>query len=565
MLAQFNTAGMPRIIACISKSLTVTEQRYPHTQKEALAIVWAVERFKYYLTSINFTIWTDSTANMFIFEGQYRSGKRSITRAESWALRLQSFNFQIRCVPGDKNIADIVSRLISKCQADEPFDEDEDKHMLYTLDAFNMNSSWSEIQRASEEDKELAEVRRSIQTGKWPRHLKRYECLEKQLRALDPLVFKDNLIVLPILLRKKAIETSHEGHVGCGATKRILREHFWWPNMSKEAQEFVSACATCLAISRRNPPVPLCSRLLPDGPWEILQVDFLSLQGCGSGHFLICVDTYSRYLHVVQLKSTDAKTTNTALCNIFKLWGLPGVIQSDNRPPFKSNEFIDFWEQKGVKIHKSIPLSAQSNGAVERQNQGIIKAISAAKVENRNWNEALQEYVHVHNTRKLHSRLNVTPFELLVGWRYRGTFPSLWDNKTDLDRVAVREDDAHAKLISKEYADRKRGARESTIKVGDTVLVALPQRTKTDRKFSKETFTVLTREGAKIIIRNENGNQFARNIQDIKLCPRNLNNHDDTIENNEQTVCESRDSSPTPSRPQRTRCKPAWWDDMEMY
>uniref|UniRef100_A0A182YMW3 RNA-directed DNA polymerase n=1 Tax=Anopheles stephensi TaxID=30069 RepID=A0A182YMW3_ANOST len=353
VLAQFNTAGVPRIIACISKSLTVTERRYPRNQKEALAIVWAVERFKYYLTSINFTIWTDSTANMFIFGGQFRSGKRSITRAESWALRLQPFNFQIRCVPGVRNIADVVSRLISKCQADEPFDKDEEEHM------------------ASEEDKELAEVRRSIETGKWPRHLSRYECLEKQLRTLDPLDFKDNLIVLPILLRKKAIETSHEGHVGCGATKRILREHFWWPNMSKEAQEFVSSCATCLAISRRNPPVPLCSRQLSEGPWEILQVDFLSLQGCGSGHFLICVDNYSRYLHVVQLKSTDAKSTNTALCNIFKLWGLPDVIQSDNGPPFKSKEFTDFWDKKGVKIHKSIPLSAQSNGAVERQNQGI--------------------------------------------------------------------------------------------------------------------------------------------------------------------------------------------------
>lgn len=32
VLAQFNTAGTPRIIACISKSLTSIEQRYPHTQ-----------------------------------------------------------------------------------------------------------------------------------------------------------------------------------------------------------------------------------------------------------------------------------------------------------------------------------------------------------------------------------------------------------------------------------------------------------------------------------------------------------------------------------------------------
>ncbi|XP_040174169.1 uncharacterized protein K02A2.6-like isoform X1 [Anopheles arabiensis] len=501
---------------------------------------------------------------MFIFGGQYRSGKRSITRAESWALRLQPFNFETRCVPGDQNIADVVSRLISNCQADEPFDENDDKHILYTVDAFNMSMTWSEIQLASEEDKEIAEVRLAIQTGHWPRHLRRYECLEKQLRSLDALVFKNNFIVLPKYLRKRAIETSHEGHVGCGATKRILREHFWWPNMSKEAQEFVSNCATCLAISRRNPPVPLSSRELPEGPWEKLQIDFLSLQGCGSEHFLVCVDTYSRFLHVVHLKSTDAKSTNIALCNIFKQWGLPSVIQSDNGPPFKSKEFIEFWEQKGVKIHKSIPLSAQSNGAVERQNQGIIKAVSAAKVEKKNWNEALQEYVQIHNTRKHHSRLNATPFELLVGWRYRGSFPGLWERKTGVDRMDIREDDAHAKLISKKYADDRRGAKESSINVGDKVVVAVPQRTKTDRLFSEETFTVLTREGAKIVVRGENGNQFAMNIQDFKLYPSNVNNHNEATDNDTQAP-NATSTSAASSRPQRNRCKPAWWDDMEMY
>lgn len=75
VLVQFNDVGTPRIIACISKALTSVEMRYPHTQKEALAIVWAVERFSYYLTCKHFTIWTDSEANKFIFDSQHRTGK----------------------------------------------------------------------------------------------------------------------------------------------------------------------------------------------------------------------------------------------------------------------------------------------------------------------------------------------------------------------------------------------------------------------------------------------------------------------------------------------------------
>lgn len=519
VLVQFDEAGNPRIIACASKVLTIAEQRYPQTQKEALAIVWGVERFAYYLISKNFTIRTDSEANGFIFGGLHRTGRRAMSRAEAWALRLLPYQFRIERVPGSLNVADALSRLINRSQVDEPFDEDNEKHLLYSLDVGNMTISWMEIQTASEADEELEEVRLGVQTGRWPKGLQRYEAEAKNLRVLGPLVFKNDLIVLPRDLRQRAFETAHQGHIGCGATKRILREFFWWPNMSKEAVNFVNRCETCIVISRRNPPIPLSSRQLPNGPWEILQIDFLSLHGCGSGEFLLSVDIYSRYLHVTEMRHTDARSTNAALCKIFAVWGLPLIIQSDNGPPFQSSEFIEYWESKGVRVRKSIPLSAQSNGAIERQNQGVIKAMAAAKKEGRNWKKAMEEYTHTHNTRKHHSRLGVTPFELLVGWRYRGTFPCLWSSKETLDRDAVQEDDAAAKLVSKKYADKQRGAKECDITVGDKVVVAIAQRTKTDPTFSNERFTVLTRDGAKVVICGESGIKLTRNIRDVKRVP----------------------------------------------
>ena len=73
-----------------------------------------------------------------------------------------------------------------------------------------------------------------------------------------------------------------------------------------------------------------------------------------------------------------------------------------------------------------------------------------------------------------HSHLNVTPFELLVGWKYRGTFPrhlSDLENK-QVDRTDIVERDSQAKLTSRNYADKVRDAKESDITIGDVVYMA---------------------------------------------------------------------------------------------
>lgn len=147
--------------------------------------------------------------------------------------------------------------------------------------------------------------------------------------------------------------------------------------------------------------------------------------------------------------------------------------------------------------------------------------MAAAKIEGKNWRSSLEEYVHVHNTVKPHARLGITPFELLVGWKHRGIFPSLWDSKLDdvLDRHDVRDNDALTKLRSKKYADCRRGAKNSEISVGDIVLMAIPKKGKTDPPFSDERFTVLSRDGAKVVIRSDRGVQYTRSVNDLKLAP----------------------------------------------
>ncbi|XP_058827395.1 uncharacterized protein LOC131694724 [Topomyia yanbarensis] len=524
VLTQINEMGLPRVIACASKSLSLSEKRYPQTQKEALAVVWGVERFSYYLLTRTFTIRTDAEAIQYIFDANHRLGKRAISRAESWALRLQPYDYEIKRVPGNKNIADALSRLILATQESVPFEEDKESHYLYSLDSGNMVITWNEIEMASENDSELLSVREALMSNKWPADLRPYEAQKPNLRSLGSMVFKDDRVILPNTLRRKALESAHGGHIGEVAMKRVMREYFWWPRMSTEITRFMKDCNTCVQLSRRNPPLPLCSRELPEGPWQMLQVDFLAVPTFGTGEFLVVIDTYSRYLYVVEMKTIDTVSTNSALNEVFRMWGYPSVIQSDNGPPFQSSGFVKYWEDRGVKVRKSVPLSPQSNGAVERQNSGIIKALSASKLDGSNWRLALQQYVHRHNTLIPHSRLLVTPFELMVGWKYKGNFPGLtksfnYCDSSKLDRTTIYERDTETKLASKQYADRVRGAKDSKIDIGDTVLLAHKKKNKTDPTFSSDRFEVVARDGAKVVLMSRSGIQYARNVQDVKLAP----------------------------------------------
>lgn len=121
VLVQYDADSKPRIISCASKALPLAEKKYPQTQKESLAMVWGVERFAVYLLNINFTIRTDAESNEFIFGGAPRIGKRAISRAEAWALRLQPYNFKVARVPGNIHMADSLSRLVTESQSEDPF------------------------------------------------------------------------------------------------------------------------------------------------------------------------------------------------------------------------------------------------------------------------------------------------------------------------------------------------------------------------------------------------------------------------------------------------------------
>ena len=48
-----------RLIACVSRSLSKQERKWAAHEKEALAVIWSLEKFRTYLYAAAFTIYTD--------------------------------------------------------------------------------------------------------------------------------------------------------------------------------------------------------------------------------------------------------------------------------------------------------------------------------------------------------------------------------------------------------------------------------------------------------------------------------------------------------------------------
>ena len=97
-------------VAFISRKLYPREVRYSTVEKEALAIKWALDSFRYYLLGREFTLETDHKALQWLERMKDTNGR--ITR---WYLAIQPFRFIIQHIPGKVNCtADYLSRCLSE-------------------------------------------------------------------------------------------------------------------------------------------------------------------------------------------------------------------------------------------------------------------------------------------------------------------------------------------------------------------------------------------------------------------------------------------------------------------
>ena len=133
-----------RTVCYANKTLSSVERRYLQTGKEALALVWSVERFHVYLLGREFELVTDHK----LLEIIYSPKSKPTACIERWVLWLQPYHFHVIYKPGKENITDTLSRLPHTDEG-KNFDDTENYVNFITMKAVPKAMSAKEIEEVA--------------------------------------------------------------------------------------------------------------------------------------------------------------------------------------------------------------------------------------------------------------------------------------------------------------------------------------------------------------------------------------------------------------------------------
>ncbi|CAG4994999.1 unnamed protein product [Parnassius apollo] len=256
--------GLP--VCYASRALNKAEQRYAQIEKELYACVFACERFHAYIYGrTDITIETDHKPLVSIIK---KSIVDSPTRLQRMLLRLQRYTFKLVYKPGKHlYIADALSRayeptVLSALHPSSDSLHDEvcavQRQAVSRVTDDITDVQFVQLQKYTETDNELIKLKKYVLKG-WPSVkgevddiIKPYWNYKEDLSFAHGLVWKNERIIVPKILRKEFLNKLHIDHMGLEKCKLRAREILFWPGLNNDLKNMVLNCQICLSFRRNN-------------------------------------------------------------------------------------------------------------------------------------------------------------------------------------------------------------------------------------------------------------------------------------------------------------------------
>ena len=142
-------------MAYASRTLSKAGRNYAQFEREALAIVFGVKRFHFYVYGLKFLITTDHKPLLGVFGEGKPVPPMASSRMIRWSVILQGYDYQLQYRPGSSNhCADALSRLPCEDTLENTPVPFETVHLMQALDRSPVGAT--EIARLTERDPQLA-------------------------------------------------------------------------------------------------------------------------------------------------------------------------------------------------------------------------------------------------------------------------------------------------------------------------------------------------------------------------------------------------------------------------
>lgn len=456
-----------RPIAFASRTLNKCETNYSTIEKEALAIMWGIDKFKPYLYGNKFTLFTDHKPLQFI------KNCNKNQKILNWRIELENYDYTIVYKEGKTNVvADALSRKIEenvevnltnmhssiserRNHNEESEDSSQDDNTVHSAQSSDDNYiHFSErpinyyrnqiIFQKSRVETDISETpftnyhrtivcRNNFDEQTITDTLKKYHD-NKQTAIMAPEnliaaiqeVYKNHfnqnghfvftqLRVEDVTSEQRQdilVNKEHDrAHRGMTEVEHQLRRSYFFPKMASKIKMVIHTCKACNMHKYERKPynIKLSPRPTTDRPFDRVHMDIFQID---KHNFLSIVDAFSKHAQMISMETKNLVDVKNALAQYFCTYGTPRLIITDHETTFRSLELKRFLDSINVELNYA--SCSESNGQVEKTHSTIIEIINTNKHKfpNLDTTALVHLAIALYNT-SIHSATKFTPNEII--------------------------------------------------------------------------------------------------------------------------------------------------------
>eukprot|EP01132_Coremiostelium_polycephalum_P001554 gene1554-1970_t len=348
-----------RIISYLSRKLIPAECNYSTGEKELLlAMIYVLKSNYHTLLGYDINIHTDHQNLKFLL---HNAAHPMNFRLNRWIQFLDMFRPNIIYIKGEDNLmADGLSKYINIV------DKEEDNIFKAIADGYELEEIWYS---------KLADRKKDFYSLATDKRIFEKECLR----------YLDGKIVVPHVQRiiKRILKCYHDnhGHLGVKKTEALIKEGFIWNRMNRDIETYVTNCHICMQCSdhKRRDVGELRPLEVPEqlfGSWSmdfIPKLPEMERNGCIFNGLWVLVDRLSKLVKLIPIDMTNFESDGTVserlatifISEIFKTYGMPKEIVSDQDPLFISKIWRSVMNKLGTNQKMSLPYHYSANGQAE--------------------------------------------------------------------------------------------------------------------------------------------------------------------------------------------------------